>query len=58
MFGGAISFGEKLFWFMIWVGVGMLLLYAILGFAENKGGSSFLGRGAQWLNDHLRPQAS
>lgn len=58
MLKGSITFVEKLFWAMVWI-VGLLILaYALLGYAENKGDGNVIGRFATWVNEHARPQAN
>lgn len=55
---GLIGFVEKFFWFLVWIAIGMIVLFAVTGWAEKAGGNNVFGRFAQWINDRARPQAS
>lgn len=58
MLKGSLTFAEKFLYMMVWVVLLLIVAYAIFGYAENKGGSSPIGKVATWFNDRLRPQAS
>lgn len=54
--GSAVNFTERLFWTLVWIAVLLVILYAVLGFVQNRFGGNFLGTIASWFNNHLQPQ--
>jgi hypothetical protein len=58
MFKGALTVAERVIWAMISIIALLILAFYILGKLQDAGDGNILGRFAEWINDHARPQAS